>query len=292
MTSRKDEKAPVADVRGNDRSPKDEGSASNDAGASAAQSSMWRERFRVHPAADVFPMMLGKERDDLVEDIKSHRLREPIEVRRLARGGPGGLLQDEIEVLDGRNRLQAMELAGIALCKNDISYIDPPDPVAYIISKNIHRRHLTKQQQVELIVTARMAGGIPKPCNDCAVSEDEGAELKPRNDCEVSKGGRGKVDKVKAAVVADAKALGIGKRTVELVMAKKQPKRKPDQSTRYTPRPKPQSGNRLVDAARRAYLDCCAYPDVDLAVEETTIVEALHKIASRRPATSTKRILN
>jgi hypothetical protein len=86
------------------------------------------------------------------------------------------------------------------------------DPVAHIIGLNIHRRHLSKQQQADLIVAAIKAGE------------------KPRNDCEVSKGGRGKVNETKAKAVAEAKKQGIDKRTVEEALAKAEGK---------TPKPKP-----------------------------------------------------
>ena len=47
---------------------------------------------------------------------------------------------------DGRNRLAAMERAGIELtpCAIEIVNINDVDPVAFIIGRNIHRRHLTR----------------------------------------------------------------------------------------------------------------------------------------------------
>src|SRR5262245_55299485 len=65
----------------------------------------WRDVLPIHPAADLFPMMSPDELRALAEDIKKNGLRYPI-VFCLADDGKGRLL------LDGRNRLDAMELAG------------------------------------------------------------------------------------------------------------------------------------------------------------------------------------
>jgi hypothetical protein len=166
----------------------------------------WRDEYKVHPAADVFPMMGDDELAALGEDIKKNGQSIPI------------LCWGKEEVLiDGRNRLEAMERIGIAdqvlaetfHCK---------DPVTHIITLNIRRRHLTKQQQADLIVAAINAGE------------------KPPQDEAVSKGGRGKVNPVKAKAIATAEEHGISKATVERSLAKangRQPK--PKQSRKPKP---------------------------------------------------------
>jgi hypothetical protein len=92
-----------------------------------------------HPLADIFPLMEGEEFDALVADIKANGLQEDIV-----------LYQGKI--LDGRNRYRACLAAGIVPC----SYNADPfitDPAAYVISANVHRRHLhlTTEQKRDLI---------------------------------------------------------------------------------------------------------------------------------------------
>jgi hypothetical protein len=126
-------------------------------------------------------------------------------------------------LIDGRNRLEAMERAGVGPHPDEPSgslsqgrqVLWPRDPVTYIISANIHRRHLTKAHQADLIVAAVKA-----------------AEKPPQLE-EVSKGGRGKVNKVKAEAVKHAAGAGISKATVERAFAKAEGK---------TPAPAPKIG--------------------------------------------------
>jgi hypothetical protein len=189
----------------------------------------WRDRYEVHPAADVFPMMSDEELAALGKDIDNrHGLKEPITF------DSDGLL------LDGRNRLEAMERKGLLLRPGDTcSLLRGEDAVAYIISKNIFRRHLTKQQQADLIVDARMAAAKPR--------QNEEVSKKPRQDEEVSKGGRGKVDPIKRAALNDAEKQGISKSTIERSLRKKRGKPKAD-SLKPKPqeeKPKPQEERKL-----------------------------------------------
>jgi hypothetical protein len=69
----------------------------------------WRDVIRVHPAADLFPMMSKDELRELGEDIKKNGIRTPI-VFWFPKGDPGPRL-----LIDGRNRLDAAELAGLSI---------------------------------------------------------------------------------------------------------------------------------------------------------------------------------
>lgn len=102
-------------------------------------------QFEFHPLANLFPLIEGQSFDELVADIAAHGLHEPIEI-----------LQGRI--LDGRNRYRALQAAGIAVDKHHLRYFRPElygDPLAYVISKNLKRRHLNESQRA--MVGARIA---------------------------------------------------------------------------------------------------------------------------------------
>jgi hypothetical protein len=236
--------------------------------------SRWRSKYRVHPAADVFQMMLDDELVELGENIKEHGLKHPIHFF-----GTG----DDAELMDGRNRLEAMERIGIIDHVNiEKRYLTTGDPVEHIIGLNVHRRHLTKEQRAEMIVAA-----VKAAADHAAKADMDGGQPAEKNlakDGEVSKGGRGKVDKVKAVAVATAKKQGIGKRTVERALAKAEgrvpaPSRSPRRPISHKPQLDTHTG---IDAARRYYLAQCDDPAVDLDAEQETIIDALREIAGRR----------
>jgi len=129
----------------------------------------WRDHLKIHPAAELFPLMSEDELRELGQDIKKNGLHSPI------------VLMDGT-LLDGRNRLDAMELVGLKfefrrdtdrrfatnqICVLDIEgsrepsvgngiyrglrWIEPEDAYDYVISANLHRRHLTSEQKRDLI---------------------------------------------------------------------------------------------------------------------------------------------
>lgn len=92
-----------------------------------------------HPFANVFPLMEGIAFRDLVEDVRVHGLREPI------------LLFDGL-ILDGRNRYRACHAAQVSA---RFKTYDGKDPIAFVVSSNLHRRHLDASQRA--LVAASIA---------------------------------------------------------------------------------------------------------------------------------------
>jgi len=120
----------------------------------------WRDVLPIHPAAELFPPMSSDELRELGADIvKKNGLVAPIALWRRNPNEP-------LQLLDGRNRLDAIELvtgrtvevgvpslmAGDFLATNKVLMLDKSvEPFAYVISANIHRRHLDAEQKRNLI---------------------------------------------------------------------------------------------------------------------------------------------
>src|SRR5262245_216357 len=114
----------------------------------------WRDALSIHPAAELLPLMSPEELRELAHDINKHGLLHKID---LYEDNETGIQY----VLDGRNRLDAMELLGWDLLTVNgklariyqgvnINY-DGEDLVAWVIAKNIRRRHLNHEQKRELL---------------------------------------------------------------------------------------------------------------------------------------------
>lgn len=99
--------------------------------------------FKAHPLADLFPMMSADEHAALVEDVKERGVQRPI------------VLLDN-QVLDGRNRYMAARDAEVGY---RVVEFTGDDPLAFVISENMRRRHLTDAQRA--MVGARIAK-LPK----------------------------------------------------------------------------------------------------------------------------------
>jgi ParB-like chromosome segregation protein Spo0J len=91
-----------------------------------------------HPIASIFPLIEGDEFDGLVLSIEKHGLFEPIVLH-------------EGKILDGRNRYRACREAGFKLSPANFTTFNGPDPKAFVINTNAHRRHLSSAQKQDLI---------------------------------------------------------------------------------------------------------------------------------------------
>lgn len=91
-----------------------------------------------HPLAALIPPMSPDELEKLTADIAANGLLEPI-------------VTLEGQILDGRHRWRACQISGIE-CR--FEEYTGPDPVAFVLSKNLHRRHLSSAQKAAIAVEA------------------------------------------------------------------------------------------------------------------------------------------
>src|ERR1700692_835650 len=90
----------------------------------------WRPT-KIHPLADLFPMMAPDDLASLAEDNKANGLRTPI------------VIDAEGVLIDGRNRLAGCEIATV---EPTYETLNGRDAEAFIWSTNAKRRHMIKGQ--------------------------------------------------------------------------------------------------------------------------------------------------
>lgn len=94
--------------------------------------------FAPHPIADLFPMMSEKDISELSADLRENGLLEPV-------------VLFEGKILDGRNRYAACEKAGVS--PRFVEWKgEGGSPLRFVLSHNLHRRHLTTAQRAAVAV--------------------------------------------------------------------------------------------------------------------------------------------
>jgi hypothetical protein len=103
--------------------------------------------LKPHAFADCFPMLSDSELEELAADIEAQGLHQKI-------------MLYEGKILDGRNRYAACQKVGFSIA-NAITQYEGSDPIGYVISMNIKRRHLGTGQRAmiaEELATATVGG--------------------------------------------------------------------------------------------------------------------------------------
>lgn len=122
-----------------------------------------------HPLANIFPLIEGEEFEQLVASIKaSDGPREPI------------VLHEDM-ILDGRNRARACEAAGVEPRFSPLPA--GTDPVAFVVDKNLRRRHLNESQRG--MAAARLAnmplgGAIYRSANLRTDGDEASSDQEPK----------------------------------------------------------------------------------------------------------------
>src|SRR6516165_3899941 len=99
------------------------------------------DNYSAHPLANMFPMIEGREFDQLRDDIAQRGI---LELIRRYQG----------MILDGRNRYAAAKACGHTFTLDDFVQWEGTlaDAEAWVISTNLHRRQLTTKQKQDLIM--------------------------------------------------------------------------------------------------------------------------------------------
>jgi ParB-like chromosome segregation protein Spo0J len=94
--------------------------------------------YEFHPYANLFPLMDDAALDDLAKDIEQNGQRQSITLY-------------EGKILDGRNRYLACKRAGVIPAMLAVVDLEPDEVLDYVLSLNLHRRHLTSEQKRAVI---------------------------------------------------------------------------------------------------------------------------------------------
>jgi len=95
---------------------------------------MTEQTYAFHEYADLFPMLDDDALAELTADVRSNGLLEAIVLY-------------EGKILDGRNRYLACREAGV---EPRFTQYDGNDALQYVVSKNLHRRHLKSSQRAAI----------------------------------------------------------------------------------------------------------------------------------------------
>jgi hypothetical protein len=217
----------------------------------------------LHPACEAFPEMSAAELQELADDIKSNGLTHAI-----VRDADG-------RILDGRNRMRACEIAAV---EPRFETYKGDNPIAYVISANLKRRHLNESQRA--LVAARLAkiehGSNRAPSGKFAGRSDVPTQAAAAAMLNISE--RSVRD---AAVVRDCgspeliRAVETGEVSVSAAAKQAKP---PNPRTKPSPKPKPRRAIHLrhVNLVR----DCCTkVEDASVAGDEKRYRFALERLA-------------
>jgi hypothetical protein len=190
----------------------------------------WRAHLKVHPAADMCPLMSEEDLAALAADIQAHQMQKSIVLaeildKKYRRTAPPLLL-------DGRNRLDALAALGCLEATNNwktespvaivqgkdgefpfvvdnpwelvpCESYDAPHLYDHAISLNLHRRHLTGEQKREVI--GKLLKAKPEQ-SDRAIAEQVKADHKTVGAVRKEKEATGEIPQLEKKVGADGKA--------------------------------------------------------------------------------------
>jgi hypothetical protein len=124
----------------------------------------------VHPVAAIFPMMGDNELQKMAEDIKKNGLQHPI-------------LTSNGVLVDGRNRLMACQMAGVAPTIKDMGELTEERIITHVFALNLTRRHLDETQRASIaarLVSLKPGNAKAQQSSDpasCGISVAKAAQM-------------------------------------------------------------------------------------------------------------------
>lgn len=128
--------------------------------------------MNLHPLCTLFPRMSGADFASLVADIKANGLDQPI-------------VTHDGMILDGGNRYAACLEAGV---EPRFVAFSGGNLVTFVLSANLHRRHMTAGQQAAIVAAAQdwatahpahRVSSAKEGCNVAPLSAEEGCNVAP-----------------------------------------------------------------------------------------------------------------
>lgn len=118
--------------------------------------------MKAHELSQILPEMETADLQALAENIKQEGLKEEIVLH-------------EGKILDGRSRFAACKLAGVKPVTRAFGdrKSDGEDPLKFVLSENVHRRHLTNEQRAIIAGELSMRSQVGRPAEKNGDGEEQ-----------------------------------------------------------------------------------------------------------------------
>ena len=159
--------------------------------------------MKIHPCANLFPMMSLGELQELAKSIKENGLRNNIVTLDGA-------------IIDGRNREKACRLAGVTPRYTELCACE--SPTLYVLDQNARRRHLRAGQLSSIAGSAvpmLEAEAAERKREACAEAGKSAGRGRPKGEARSEPHPKRRQDEYARSTAQAAKAVGVSRGSVE-----------------------------------------------------------------------------